>query len=221
LTVGAPIRVTNRLLVSVPIQVVCQPIGNPGDITLNDSVSVSLSQANGQSVSTGSAMVSSGPFSPQNPTGTGLFTCDGSTLNTLTVQVLGNGTFHGGGAILTASAFHSTGTRIFQRFCQSTGTNRRRSDRSVCSFEVAANELTVAGSSSVEMKQTSVGLAFGSIPHRVTWVPRDPATPDLSICLTMHWPEPGPRMCARAGNLARIGGAEPPSAIVSRFDVGL
>jgi hypothetical protein len=67
LTVGAPIRVTNRLLVPVPIQVVCQPIGNPGEITLNDSVSVSLSQANGQSVSTGSAMVSSGPFSPQNP----------------------------------------------------------------------------------------------------------------------------------------------------------
>ena len=47
LTVGTPIRVTNRLLVSVPIQVVCQPIGNPADITLNDSVNVSLSQANG------------------------------------------------------------------------------------------------------------------------------------------------------------------------------
>jgi hypothetical protein len=121
LTVGTPIRVTNRLLVSVPIQVVCQPIGNPADITLNDSVNVSLSQANGKSVSTGSAMVSSGPFSPQNPTGTGLFTCDGSTVNTLTVQVLGNATFRGGGAILTASASHSVGTCIFQGFCQSSG----------------------------------------------------------------------------------------------------
>ena len=121
LTIGTPIQVTNRLLVSVPIQVVCEPIGNPGDITLNDSVSVSLSQANGKSVSTGSAMVSSGPFSPQNPTGTGLFTCDGSTVNTLTIHVLGNGTFHGGGAILTASAFHSVGTCVFQGFCQSSG----------------------------------------------------------------------------------------------------
>src|SRR5262249_14279191 len=118
---GTPIQVTNRLLVSVPIQVVCQPIGNPGDITLNDSVSVSLSQANGNSVSTGSAMVSSGPFSPQNPTGTGMFTCDGSTVNQLTLQDLGNSTFHGGGAILTASAFHSVGICIFQDFCQSSG----------------------------------------------------------------------------------------------------
>ena len=120
-TVGTPIAVTNRLLVSVPVQVVCDQIGNPGDITLNDSVTVSVSQANGKSVSSGTATVSAGAFSPQNPNAPGFLTCDGSTANAVTVPVQGNGPFHGGGAIISVSTFHSVGTCFVPGFCQSDG----------------------------------------------------------------------------------------------------
>jgi hypothetical protein len=116
-TVGSPLTVANRLLVSVPVHVVCAPIGSPGDITLSDNVTVSVSQVDGKSVSSGTATISAGPFSPQNPTAPGFLTCDGSTVNTVIVPVQGNGPFHGGGAIVSASTSHSVGTCFFPGFC--------------------------------------------------------------------------------------------------------
>ncbi len=118
-TIGSPIKVTDRLLVSVPVSVVCAPIGNPGDTTLTDSVTVSISQAHGKTVSSGSATMSAGPFSPQNPTSPGFLTCDGTTVNSVTVQILGNGVFRAGGAIVSASALHTVGS--CNGFCSSDG----------------------------------------------------------------------------------------------------
>jgi hypothetical protein len=115
LSVGTP-ALTSRTLLSVPVTVVCAPLTDP---TLDDTVSVSVQQANGRSVSTGSTTVSGGPFSlsGDNP----FLTCDGVTKNVVTVSVLpdsGIGPFHGGGAIFTVQAFHSAGTCSF--FCQAT-----------------------------------------------------------------------------------------------------
>jgi hypothetical protein len=116
-TVGSPVQITDRLMVTVPVQVVCAPIGNPGDITTSDTVTVSLSQANGRSVSHGTATVSAGPSSPYNPNSPGFLTCDGATVNPVTLQVLGSGPFHGGGAIISVTAAHSVGTCIFPGYC--------------------------------------------------------------------------------------------------------
>jgi hypothetical protein len=112
--------VTNRLLVSVPVQVVCDEIGNPGDITLGDTVSVTVSQANGKSVSSGTGSVSAGPTSMYNPGSPGFLTCDGSTVNTVTVPVQGTGPFHGGGAVVSVSTYHSVGTCYFPGYCPPT-----------------------------------------------------------------------------------------------------
>jgi hypothetical protein len=115
-TIGGPIQVTNRLLVSVPVNVVCDPLS--GDTVLVDRVSVQLQQANGKTVSQGSASVEGGPFSPF--LGSPFLTCDGSTVNTVTVKIVGSGPFHGGKAIATASATHTVGTCSF--FCSPTDT---------------------------------------------------------------------------------------------------
>jgi hypothetical protein len=114
-SVGSPIQVTNRVMVSVPVNVVCDPL--EGD-TAVDRVYVQVQQANGKSVTSGSATVEAGPVSPFK--GNPFLTCDGTTVNTVTVNVVGNGPFHGGGAIVTASATHSVGSCTF--FCQITDT---------------------------------------------------------------------------------------------------
>jgi hypothetical protein len=117
-TIGSPIRISNRLMVSVPGDVVCDPVA--GDTVLVDRVTVQIQQANGKTVSQGSASVEGGSFSPFG--GTPFLTCDGSTVNTVTVNVVGNGPFHGGGAIAAASATHTAGTCFSPGFCQPAGT---------------------------------------------------------------------------------------------------
>jgi hypothetical protein len=90
-------------------------------MTLSDFVSVNLRQASGRDINTGSGVVAGGPFSPYG--GTAFLTCDGSTQNTVTVSVVpdsGSGPFHGGPAIMTASAYHAVGTCVFPGFCQTT-----------------------------------------------------------------------------------------------------
>jgi len=104
-SVGSPIQVTNRVMVSVPVKVVCDPLA--GD-TFVDRVYVQVQQANGRDVSSGSASFEAGPGSPFK--GAPFLTCDGSTVNTVTVNVVGNGPFHGGGAIVTAAATHTVGS---------------------------------------------------------------------------------------------------------------
>jgi hypothetical protein len=103
-TVGN-ITLTSHLLVDVPVNVVCAPLG--GTYVISDIVSVSIQQAWGKTVNSGSGQVASGYFYG----GPGLFTCDGSTVNVVTVPVLpaaGSGPFKGGKAILTVNVFHST-----------------------------------------------------------------------------------------------------------------
>jgi hypothetical protein len=107
ITVGTP-TVTNKLLVTVPVQVVCD--AQNGDPTEMDLVHVDLSQANGKTVTTGSGQVAGGPgdFFTNN---VGPFlTCDGKTVNNVAVTVLGNGQYKGGGAIITVNASQSVGT---------------------------------------------------------------------------------------------------------------
>lgn len=117
ITVGAA-TLTNRILVTVPVTIVCAPLTDPS--TALDDVSVSIEQASGRTVSTGSGEVSGGPFS--NSGGQPFLTCDGSTQNIVAVIVLpgsGSGPFHGGPAIFTISATHASGSCT--PFCQETG----------------------------------------------------------------------------------------------------
>jgi hypothetical protein len=119
LTVGRP-DLTAKILVEVPATVVCDSLD--GAQTLADSVTVSLKQASGSSINTGSGHVAGGPFSVFG--GVPFLTCDGTTVNTVVVSVVpdaGSGPFHGGPAIITVDAAHSVGTCTFPGFCQSTG----------------------------------------------------------------------------------------------------
>jgi hypothetical protein len=96
ITLGTP-TVAARVLVSVPMAVVCTDI--PGPTPVSDIVFVSLEQASGQSVTQGTGQLGQFFFP------TLLLTCDGVTVNHLTVSVLANagGTpWHGGPAILSA-----------------------------------------------------------------------------------------------------------------------
>jgi hypothetical protein len=104
ITIGKA-TLTNRLLVNIPVTVVCAAI--PGADTEFDLVQVSLQQAVAKSVSSGSGSLSGGSFDGN----AGLFTCDGLTANTFNVSFIpgsGSGPFKGGGAILTVNASHTT-----------------------------------------------------------------------------------------------------------------
>jgi len=99
-SVGRPITVTNKLLISVPLTVVCDPLPN---IPFQDLVSVQVTQARGKSVrhAQGFFTGASQPY----------LTCDGPTQNQLTVLAMPDptsGPFGPGPAILTASAVHQT-----------------------------------------------------------------------------------------------------------------
>jgi hypothetical protein len=92
-TIGSPVTLTNRVLVTVPVTVVCDPIADIGTSTLF----VTVTQASGQAVATGSAIDQA--FPPQPP----LFTCDSVTQNNFVMNILpdmGSPPFHGGGAIV-------------------------------------------------------------------------------------------------------------------------
>ncbi len=103
-TVGSA-TLTARILVDVPVKVVCAPLG--GSYVVADTVSVSIQEASGKTVSSGSGQVAGGSFYGDPP----LFTCDGSTTNVVTVPILpgtGSGPFHKGKAIVTVNVSHST-----------------------------------------------------------------------------------------------------------------
>jgi hypothetical protein len=107
ITLGAP-TVTNKLLVTVPVQVVCD--AQNGDPTNLDFVHVDLSQANGKTVTTGMGQVAGGPGSFFTNNVGPFLTCDGTTVNHVAVTVLGNGQYKGGGAIITVTASQSVGS---------------------------------------------------------------------------------------------------------------
>ena len=97
---------TARILIHVPVQVVCAPLG--GTYVVADTVMVNVQEAAGKSVSSGSGQVVGGSFYA-GPTC--LFTCDGVTKNVVTVPVVpatGSGPFHKGTAIVTVNVGHST-----------------------------------------------------------------------------------------------------------------
>jgi hypothetical protein len=94
-----------HLLINVPVTVVCSPLG--GSYVVADLVAVSLQQASGKTVSSGSGQVGGGSFFGQPA----LFTCDANTNNVVTVPVQpapGSGPFHHGKAIVTVNISHST-----------------------------------------------------------------------------------------------------------------
>jgi hypothetical protein len=94
ITVGS-VTLTNRVLVTIPVTVVCDPLPGPN---FDTTVEVTVTQASGKAVATGSAGTEVTP----EP----LFTCDGVTQNHLVMKVLpsaGSPPFHGGGAIVQAS----------------------------------------------------------------------------------------------------------------------
>ena len=97
ITIG-PVTLTDRVLVTVPVTVVCDPLGTVTD-QFQNSLSVSVTQASGQAVATGSLDILT--VSPQL-----IFTCDGVTQNHVVADVFpaaGSPPFHGGPAIISAS----------------------------------------------------------------------------------------------------------------------
>jgi hypothetical protein len=102
------IPLTNRVLVSVPVSVVCTDIA--GLTPFFDQIKVDVSQANGRSVSHGSGGITAS--SGFTTTFTPLFTCDGTTVNSFVVPVVadtGGTPFHGGPAVVTVSTLREEG----------------------------------------------------------------------------------------------------------------
>lgn len=114
LSVGS-MTLSARVLLTVPVTVVCAPLSDPN--TFADDVSVTVQQASGRSIVTGSGEVGGGSGSPFG--GGPFLTCDGSTQNTVNVQIVPSTPFHGGPAIVTVSALHASGS--CDPFCQITG----------------------------------------------------------------------------------------------------
>jgi hypothetical protein len=94
ITVGSTATLSSRLLISVPVTVVCDPLT---DSFIDASVSVNVQQANGRQIATASGFAFGGPT---------FLTCDGVTQNQVVVQATpnaGSPPFHGGAALVTAS----------------------------------------------------------------------------------------------------------------------
>src|SRR5882757_2407257 len=90
------LELSAKILVTVPVTVVCTDI--PGLTPFSDAVSVSIEQAHGSTTSHGSGVLEGGSGSPL------LLTCDGTTVNTIIINVLAdtNGSpFKTGAAIAT------------------------------------------------------------------------------------------------------------------------
>jgi hypothetical protein len=101
-TIGSPVTLTYRILVAVPVTVVCDPVA--GTVQEID-VSVTVTEAVGNQVASGQGTDAS--ISPQAP----LLTCDGVTQNHLVVDLIpaaGSPPFRYGGAIIQAEFFIST-----------------------------------------------------------------------------------------------------------------
>ncbi len=108
-TTANSMQLTDRVLVSVPVSVVCTDIA--GLTPFFDRITVNVNQAFGTSISHGSATISA--VFGFGTTSTPLFTCNGTTVNQFVIPVLADtsGTpFHGGPAIVTADTVREEGT---------------------------------------------------------------------------------------------------------------
>ena len=107
-TPGEPITLQDRVVVNVPVTVVCDSLGLTDAI--GDFVSVTVQQASGRDITTGTGSLGAAFSFPGAPS---FFTCDG-TGHTFVVPVLpdaGEGPFHGGPAVITGVfAHHSEGS---------------------------------------------------------------------------------------------------------------
>jgi hypothetical protein len=100
------VTVAAQILITVPVRVICNGLGG----TFNeDSLTVTVLQANGNTVSSGQTQISTGTFFGTGP----MFVCDGVTVNRIRVKVLpagGSGPFNPGAAVITVSASHDEST---------------------------------------------------------------------------------------------------------------
>ena len=107
--IGAP-QLIARVAVSVPVTASCTPF-DPAFTRFSDFATVSVQQASGRDIAFGSGSVS-GSVSGGSSL---LFACDGSE-QTVTVSVPANTSgppFHGGKAVVTATATASAGQPCF------------------------------------------------------------------------------------------------------------
>src|SRR5215469_13814834 len=96
ITVGSNATLSHRLLISVPVTVVCDPLT---DTFIDSVVYVNVQQANGRQIATASGSLYSSST-------TNFLTCDGVTQNHVVVQATPNASgppFHGGAAFATAT----------------------------------------------------------------------------------------------------------------------
>lgn len=104
-SVGTP-DLTARVAIDVPVSVTCNPF-SPGLVAYSQTVSVLVEQAAGTQIARGST----GVFNPYPAL---LFPCDGSA-HTLTLTLVADPSgppFHGGPAIVRASATATAGTPL-------------------------------------------------------------------------------------------------------------
>jgi hypothetical protein len=102
-------ELSGRIAISVPIVVSCSPF-DPALTHFSGGVTVSVQQAAGRQIASGSGSVFGSSVTSSLP-----FTCDG-TEQTVPVTVLANTSgppFHGGRAVLSASANASAGEPCF------------------------------------------------------------------------------------------------------------
>ncbi len=110
-TMGTP-TVSARLLVTVPVSVVCADIPG-GLVTTYDNVTVTISQASSSGVSTATGQLEGGSFFSTS----GLFTCDGTTVNNFTFSLVASSPFHGGPAVATVTTVHDVATDPYCLWC--------------------------------------------------------------------------------------------------------
>ena len=117
ITVGSTATLSSRLLISVPVTVVCDPLT---DSFIDASVSVNVQQASGRQIAHASGTLLATAFAGS----TNFLTCDGVTQNNVVVQATpdsGSPPFHGGPALVTASFLVENG--IFFGCCSFQVTN--------------------------------------------------------------------------------------------------
>lgn len=101
ITIGRPVTLTDRILVAVPVTVVCDPVTGVDEVDVNASVT----QAVGNQVANGQ-----GSQGSEGPGSSSLLTCDGVTKNHLVIDLLpgtGSPPFRYGRAIAQVSFFIS------------------------------------------------------------------------------------------------------------------
>lgn len=115
ITIGPKITLTNRLLIRIPVTIVCDPLPNT---PVYSSVGADIQQASGKQINRGYGYIYNDIRENSPPT----WTCDGVTKNLIILELLpdsNSGPFHGGPAIIRVQAAYQTAALCGSNYCWS------------------------------------------------------------------------------------------------------